>query len=102
MCFDSAHFRDDQRVATTIPVTSTRLLSSRLRLTMLVSSLSVGISCVFDSFTVIHVVLRLGYTQALRPGVKASFGLALDTQRLNDVGQAGPAHKVGAQFVFEA
>ncbi|KAH9002545.1 eukaryotic porin-domain-containing protein [Lactarius hatsudake] len=38
----------------------------------------------------------------LHPGVKASFGLALDTQRLNEVGNAGPAHKVGAQFVFEA
>jgi voltage-dependent anion channel protein 2 len=66
---------------------------------MPVSSLSVGIASAFDSFTVIHVILCLGYTQALRPGVKASFGLALDTQRLND---AGPAHKVGAQFVFEA
>ena len=101
MCLTSAHSRDDQRVAT-IPVTSTRLLSSRLRLTTLVSSLSVGIPCAFDPFTVIHVMLRLGYTQALRPGAKASFGLALDTQRLNDAGHAGPAHKVGAQFVFEA
>lgn len=36
----------------------------------------------------------IGYTQSLRPGVKASFGLALDTQRLNDVSPAGPAHKV--------
>jgi voltage-dependent anion channel protein 2 len=43
-----------------------------------------------------------GYTQALRPGVKASFGLALDTQKLNDVTATGPAHKVGASFVFEA
>jgi voltage-dependent anion channel protein 2 len=47
-------------------------------------------------------ILALGYTQALRPGVKASFGLAIDTQRLNDAGVAGPAHKVGSQFVFEA
>ncbi|KAH9969557.1 eukaryotic porin/Tom40 [Russula dissimulans] len=47
-------------------------------------------------------LLVLGYTQALRPGVKASFGLALDTQRLNDAGPSGPAHKVGAKFVFEA
>ncbi|KAI0322016.1 eukaryotic porin/Tom40 [Amylostereum chailletii] len=47
-------------------------------------------------------VLALGYTQALRPGVKASFGLALDTQRLNET-TAGPApHKVGASFIFEA
>ncbi|KAI0736311.1 eukaryotic porin/Tom40 [Fomitopsis betulina] len=46
-------------------------------------------------------ILALGYTQSLRPGVKASFGLALDTQRLNDVSPAGPAHKFGASFVFE-
>ncbi len=85
-----------------ILVTSTRLLSSRLKSTTLVSSLLVGISRAFDFFAVIHVILRLGYTQALRPGVKASFGLALDTQRLNDASQSGPAHKVGAQFVFEA
>jgi len=60
-----------------------------------------------------------GYTQALRPGVKASFGLAIDTQKLNDVAPTGPAHKVscyvtnnslfrlllsqvGASFTFEA
>ena len=36
----------------------------------------------------------IGYTQALRPGVKASFGLALDTQRLNEATPSGPAHKV--------
>jgi voltage-dependent anion channel protein 2 len=53
-------------------------------------------------FVSINVILRLGYTQALRPGVKASFGLALDTQRLNESSHSGPAHKVGAQFVFEA
>jgi len=46
-------------------------------------------------------VLCLGYTQALRPGVKASFGLALDTQRLNDTTGGQPAHKVGASFTFE-
>ncbi|KAI0763587.1 voltage-dependent ion-selective channel [Trametes elegans] len=44
--------------------------------------------------------LALGYTQSLRPGVRASFGLALDTQRLNDPASPG-AHKVGASFVFE-
>jgi len=47
-------------------------------------------------------VLALGYTQALRPGVKASFGLALDTQRLNEASPTGPAHRVGASFVFES
>ncbi|THH31242.1 hypothetical protein EUX98_g2955 [Antrodiella citrinella] len=48
-----------------------------------------------------HGILALGYTQTLRPGVRASFGLALDTQKLNEVNPAGPAHKVGAHFVFE-
>jgi len=53
-------------------------------------------------------VLALGYTQALRPGVKASFGLAIDTQQLNgstsdmSPGPTRAAHKVGAHFVFEA
>lgn len=37
-----------------------------------------------------------GYTQSLRPGVKASFGLALDTQRLNEASPSGPAHKVSS------
>lgn len=40
------------------------------------------------------LISLLGYTQALRPGVKASFGLAIDTQKLNDVAPTGPAHKV--------
>lgn len=47
-------------------------------------------------------VLALGYTQALRPGVKASFGLALDTQRLNDTTAGPSAHKLGAAFTFES
>ncbi|KII90797.1 hypothetical protein PLICRDRAFT_106112 [Plicaturopsis crispa FD-325 SS-3] len=47
-------------------------------------------------------VLALGYTQALRPGVKASFGLALDTLRLNEASPSGPSHKIGASFVFES
>ncbi|EKM51656.1 uncharacterized protein PHACADRAFT_261920 [Phanerochaete carnosa HHB-10118-sp] len=46
-------------------------------------------------------ILGLGYTQALRPGVKSYFGLALDTQRLNEVTPSGPAHKIGAHFIFE-
>ncbi|OJT09422.1 Mitochondrial outer membrane protein porin [Trametes pubescens] len=45
-------------------------------------------------------ILALGYTQSLRPGVRASFGLALDTQRLNDPATQG-AHKVGAGFTFD-
>jgi voltage-dependent anion channel protein 2 len=46
-------------------------------------------------------ILCLGYTQALRPGVKASLGLALDTTKMNSEGGA-PAHKVGASMVFES
>ena len=42
-----------------------------------------------------------GYVQALRPGVRASFGLALDTQRLNDVSSEAAAHKVGASITSE-
>jgi voltage-dependent anion channel protein 2 len=45
-------------------------------------------------------ILCLGYTQALRPGVKASLGLALDTVKLADTGAT--AHKVGATMTFEA
>jgi len=47
-------------------------------------------------------LLVLGYTQGLRAGVKASFGLALDTQRLADPVAGSSAHKVGASFVFNA
>ncbi|KAJ7017314.1 eukaryotic porin/Tom40 [Mycena alexandri] len=47
-------------------------------------------------------VLALGYTQSLRPGLKASFGLALDTQKLNEVEPTGQVHKVGMSFVFES
>ncbi|KAJ3513449.1 hypothetical protein NMY22_g15034 [Coprinellus aureogranulatus] len=47
-------------------------------------------------------VIGLGYTQALRPGVKAQFGLAIDTQKLNDPAPVGPSHKVGVNFVFDA
>ncbi|KAI5455321.1 hypothetical protein QFC20_004644 [Naganishia adeliensis] len=47
-------------------------------------------------------ILAASYTQALRPGVKATFGLALDTQRLNDATAGAAAHKVGASFVFNS
>ncbi|KAF9026143.1 voltage-dependent ion-selective channel [Hymenopellis radicata] len=48
-------------------------------------------------------VVALGYSQTIRPGVKASFGLALDTQKFNDVTpNVGPMHKVGASFTFES
>lgn len=47
-------------------------------------------------------LLCLGYTQALRPGVKASLGLALDTAKLASAQDSAVAHKVGAGLVFEA
>ena len=52
-------------------------------------------------------VLSLGYTQALRPGVKVSLGLALDTQKIGGVNGEGEkaghnAHRVGASFTFES
>jgi len=52
--------------------------------------------------------LTVGYTQALRPGVKASFGLQLDTVKLGSKGQSekpvnpADAAKVGAAFTFES
>ena len=46
-----------------------------------------------------ELTAHTGYTQTLRPGVKASFGLALDTQRLNDAAPSGPAHKVRISVV---
>lgn len=42
----------------------------------------------------------LGYTQSLRPGVKAAFALALDTQKLNEAQPAGPTHKVCLEVVL--
>ncbi|KIM89506.1 hypothetical protein PILCRDRAFT_813442 [Piloderma croceum F 1598] len=71
-------------------------------------ALEVGAKAYLDSAAFIKAkinnsgVLALGYTQALRPGVKASFGLALDTQKLNDASHQGPIHKVGCHFVFES
>jgi len=47
-------------------------------------------------------VIGLGYTQTLRAGIKASFALALDTQKLNDSAPIGPAHKFGVHFVFDS
>ncbi|KAF9241150.1 eukaryotic porin/Tom40 [Melanogaster broomeanus] len=70
-------------------------------------ALEVGAKAFLDSAAFVKAkinnsgVLALGYTQTLRPGVKASFGLALDTQRLNDIAPAGPAHKVGASITFD-
>ncbi|KAJ7451588.1 eukaryotic porin/Tom40 [Mycena latifolia] len=64
-------------------------------------SIEVGTKTYLDSAAFVKAkinnlgVLALGYTQSIRPGVKASFGLALDTQKLNEVDPAGPVHKVG-------
>jgi voltage-dependent anion channel protein 2 len=72
-------------------------------------ALEVGAKAYLDSAAFLkakinnHGVLALGYTQALRPGVKASFGVALDTQKLTDPNHLeGPAHKIGASFTFES
>jgi hypothetical protein len=68
-----------------------RLLSSRQRSTTPVFLPSVS-HC--RSTIELSLTTLAGYTQALRPGVKASFGLALDTQRLNEINPTGPTHKV--------
>ncbi|KAJ6584144.1 voltage-dependent ion-selective channel [Mycena vulgaris] len=71
-------------------------------------SIEVGTKTYLDSAAFVKAkinnsgVLALGYTQSLRPGLKASFGLALDTQKLNEVDPAGPVHKVGMSFVFDS
>ncbi|KAF8964323.1 eukaryotic porin/Tom40 [Flammula alnicola] len=71
-------------------------------------ALEVGTKTYLDSSAFVKAkinnsgVIALGYTQSLRPGVKASFGLALDTQKLNAASPDGPAHKVGVQFVFDS
>jgi len=71
-------------------------------------ALEVGTKTYLDSSAFVKAkinnsgVIALGYTQSLRPGVKASFGLALDTQKLNEASPHGPAHKVGVQFVFDS
>lgn len=76
-------------------------------------SLEVGTRAYLDNASFIKAkinntgILGLGYTQALRPGVKVSFGLALDTQRVNgtavsDEKSGFPAHKVGASLTFES
>ncbi|KAH9480351.1 Mitochondrial outer membrane protein porin [Psilocybe cubensis] len=71
-------------------------------------ALEVGTKAYLDSSAFIKAkinnsgTIALGYTQGLRPGVKASFGLALDTQKLNDANPSGPAHKVGVSFTFDS
>ena len=62
---------------------------------------SARICALGKTLTLRRALLLVGYTQALRPGVKANFGLALDTQRLNDTTLQVAAHKVGASFTFE-
>jgi len=68
-------------------------------------SLEVGAKAYLDSAAFVKAkinnqsVLCLSYTQALRPGVKAAFGIAIDTANLAP--EHGAAHKVGASFTFE-
>jgi len=71
-------------------------------------SLEVGAKTYLDNAAFVKAkinnagILCLGYTQALRPGVKVSFGLALDSTRLNDPAAGQAAHKVGTSFTFNA
>jgi voltage-dependent anion channel protein 2 len=71
-------------------------------------SLEVGAKTYLDNAAFVKAkvnnsgIVALGYTQALRPGVKVGFGLALDTQRLNDATAGASAHKVGASFTFNS
>lgn len=71
-------------------------------------SLEVGAKTYLDNAAFVKAkvnnsgIVALGYTQALRPGVKVGFGLALDTQRLNDASAGASAHKVGASFTFNS
>jgi voltage-dependent anion channel protein 2 len=68
-------------------------------------ALEVGAKAYLDSAAFVKAkinnqsVLCLSYTQALRPGVKAAFGIAIDTANLAPA--SGAAHKVGASFTFE-
>jgi len=68
-------------------------------------ALEVGAKAYLDSAAFVKAkinnqsVLCLSYTQALRPGVKAAFGVAIDTANLAPEDRA--AHKVGASFTFE-
>jgi len=68
-------------------------------------SLEVGAKAYLDSAAFVKAkinnqsVLCLSYTQALRPGVKAAFGVAIDTANLAP--EARATHKVGASFTFE-
>ncbi|KAJ9110513.1 hypothetical protein QFC22_006720 [Naganishia vaughanmartiniae] len=47
-------------------------------------------------------MLSASYTQPFRPGVKATFGLVLDTQKLHSTSARTAVHKVGAAFVFNS
>jgi len=68
-------------------------------------ALEVGAKAYLDSAAFVKAkinnqsILCLSYTQALRPGVKAAFGIAIDTANLAPESRA--AHKVGASFTFE-
>jgi voltage-dependent anion channel protein 2 len=71
-------------------------------------ALEVGAKTVLDNSAYLKAkinnigVLALAYNQTLRPGVRATFGLAVDTTKLNDVNPSGPAHKIGLHFVFDS
>jgi len=41
-----------------------------------------------------HGALGLSFSQKFNEGVRATFSLALDTTKLNELSPSGPAHKV--------
>ncbi|BGP43467.1 Mitochondrial porin [Rhodotorula kratochvilovae] len=65
--------------------------------------LEVGTKAYLDNTAFVKIkansagIVAAGYTQALRPGVKASFGIAVDTNKLGEA-----SHKVGSSLTFEA
>lgn len=77
----------------------TSLLSNNLFLTNLTSFLDQ--SAFVKAKIASTGILGLSYTQTLRPGVKAAFSVAIDTQKISDPTIGGSPHRVGAQFTFE-
>lgn len=47
-------------------------------------------------------IFSASYTQPFRSGVKATFGLELDTKRLQRASARTVSHKIGAAFVFNS
>ena len=86
-------------VGTKVYLDSSAFLKAKINNSVILALGAFFVVCAPDNLLTCIVVV--GYTQALRPGVRANFGLALDTQRLNDTTSSVAAHKVGASFTFE-